>query len=138
MPLRPATAARVPPSSCCVCLDAISAAPAWEASGLLLCERCCSGAHSLLRTADASSIAAIWGGDATSLAKSWDRVLDDPDAPQTAADLARAYAEMRLTSDAIVEAIAYVRGDETAWTTVISILLGEQLRDPAFTSALRN
>ena len=91
---------------------------------------------SLVTTASPQTLASIWAIDPNALHRAFGCPPVEA-APETTAALARAYSEMGLASDAIIEALATVHHDHLHWGTMISVLLGTQLLDPEFTSALR-
>lgn len=130
------SAETLPPAECCVCLTQLFESPAWESSGLLVCNPCCAATLWLVTTGAPDTLATIWDVDSSILrAAIEDRPVET--APETMTDLAGAYSDMGLASDAVVEAIAAVRHDHLLWGIVLSVLLGTQLHDPEFTAALR-
>lgn len=135
---RLAAAVRIPPFTCCVCLAPHVLEPGWQGDGVLVCARCSSAACSLIRRGDASCISDIWFVDKALVDRAWEQAAKADAVAETHFDLAVAYSEMGLDTDALLEGLVAVRcGDEGMWSRLISFVLGGQVSNPAFVEALR-
>lgn len=135
---RVATALRAPPCTCCVCLEPQVSEPGWQGDDVLVCMRCCSATRSLIRRGDAGRVADVWFLGRALVDRAWEHAAKPDAVAETHLDLAVAYSEMGLDTDALLEALVAVRcGDDGTWSRLTTFVLGAHVVNPAFVEALR-